>query len=72
MIPYLASLMIEGIVFGPPTDYLVRFPRGRLLDSHCESWPLMLPLWLVCVMVSGYFSCKVTIDSDLCDTLGYG
>jgi hypothetical protein len=29
MITYLASRMIEGIVFGSSTDYLVRFSRGR-------------------------------------------
>jgi hypothetical protein len=28
-IPYLASWMIEWIVFGPPTDYPVRFLRER-------------------------------------------
>jgi hypothetical protein len=50
--------------------------RGRtqslLFDSHHKRWPLMLPSWLTCVVLSGYFPCKVTIDSNLCDTLGYG
>jgi hypothetical protein len=41
-----------GIVFGPPTDYPSRFSCGR-------------PLWFTCVVLSGYFPCKVTIDSDL-------
>jgi hypothetical protein len=45
---------------------------SRLFDSHCERWPLMLPSWLMCVMLSGYFPCKVTIDSNLHDTLRYG
>jgi hypothetical protein len=70
------------IVFGPPTDYPVRFSRGRrhlgtvdparLFDSQCERWPLVIPVWFTCVVLSGYFHCKVTIDSNLCDILGYG
>jgi hypothetical protein len=32
----------------------------------------MLPPWLTCVVLSAYFSCKVYIDSNLCDILGYG
>jgi hypothetical protein len=28
-IPYFASRMIEGILFGPPTDYPMRFLHGR-------------------------------------------
>jgi hypothetical protein len=46
--------------------------RSRLFDSHCKKWPLVLPSWLTCVVLSGYFPCQVTIDSNLCDTLGYG
>jgi hypothetical protein len=45
---------------------------ARLFDSQCERWPLMIPVWFTCVVLSGYFSCKVTIDSNLCDTLRYG
>jgi hypothetical protein len=70
-----------GIVFGPPTDYPVRFSRGRrhwgtvgptrLFDSQCERWSLVIPMWFTCVMLLGYFPCKVTIDSNLRDTLGY-
>jgi hypothetical protein len=65
-----------GIVFGPPTDYLARFSRGRrhysmvgparLFASQCERWPLVIPVWFTCVMLSGYFPCKVTID-DMCE-----
>jgi hypothetical protein len=43
-----------------------------LFDSHHEKWPLVLPLWLTCVILSGYFPCKVSIDLNLCDTLRYG
>jgi hypothetical protein len=32
----------------------------------------MLPPWLTCVVLLGYFPCKVYIDLNLCDTLGYG
>jgi hypothetical protein len=32
----------------------------------------MIPVWFTCVVLSGYFPCKVTIDSNLHDTLGYG
>jgi hypothetical protein len=46
--------------------------RSRLCDSHCERWPLVLPSWLMCVVLSGNFPCKVTIDLNLRDTLGYG
>jgi hypothetical protein len=31
-----------------------------------------VPSWLTCVVLLGYFSCKVYIDSNLRDTLGYG
>jgi hypothetical protein len=46
--------------------------RSRLYDSHHEKWPLVLPLWLTCVVLSGYFPCKVTIDLNLYYTLRYG
>jgi hypothetical protein len=46
--------------------------RSRLFDSHRERWPLVVPSWLTCVMLSGYFPCKVTIDLNLHDTLEYG
>jgi hypothetical protein len=71
-----------GIVFGPPTDYPVRFSRGRwhlgmmgpawLFDSQCKRWPLVMPVWFTCVVLLGYFPCKVIVDSNLRDTLGYG
>jgi hypothetical protein len=32
----------------------------------------VIPVWFICVMLSGYFPCKVTIDSNLRDTLEYG
>jgi hypothetical protein len=44
---------------------------ARLFDSCHETWSLVLPSWLTCVMLSGYFPCKMTIDSDLRDTLRY-
>jgi hypothetical protein len=28
-----------------------------------------VPSWLMCVVLPGYFPCKVTIDLNLCDTL---
>jgi hypothetical protein len=28
----------------------------------------VIPVWFMCVMLSGHFPCKVTIDSNLCDT----
>jgi hypothetical protein len=32
----------------------------------------MIPVWFTCVVLSGYFPCKVTIDSNFRDTLGMG
>jgi hypothetical protein len=32
----------------------------------------VLPPWLTYVMLSGYLPCKVYIDSNIDDTLGYG
>jgi hypothetical protein len=46
--------------------------RSRLFDSHRERWPLVVPSWLTCVVLLGYFHCKVYIDLSLCDTLGHG
>jgi hypothetical protein len=46
--------------------------RSWLFDSHRERWWLMVPSWLTCVVLSGYFPCMVYIDSSLCDTLGHG
>jgi hypothetical protein len=46
--------------------------QSRLYDSHHEMWPLVLPSWFTCVVLLGYFPCKVTIDLKLCDTLEYG
>jgi hypothetical protein len=45
---------------------------ARLFDSQCKMWPLVIPVWFTCVMLSGYFPCNVTIDLKLRDTLGYG
>jgi hypothetical protein len=45
--------------------------RTRLFDSQCEWWPPVIPMWFMCVMLSGYFPCKVTIDSNLRNTLRY-
>jgi hypothetical protein len=44
----------------------------RLFDSRRELWSLMLSSWLACVMLSGYFPCKVTIDLNLRDTSDMG
>jgi hypothetical protein len=30
----------------------------------------VVPSWLMCVMLLGYFPCNVYIDLNLCDTLG--
>jgi hypothetical protein len=32
----------------------------------------VIHVWFTCVVLSGYFPCKVTIDSNLRDTLGMG
>jgi hypothetical protein len=32
----------------------------------------MVPSWLTCVVLSGYFPAKVYIDLSLCDTFGHG
>jgi hypothetical protein len=71
-----------GIVFEPLTDYPVRFSRwrrhygtvgpARLFDSQCERWSLVIHVWFTCVVLSCYFPCNVTIDSNICDTIGYG
>jgi hypothetical protein len=71
-----------GIVFRPPTDYPSRFSRrgrhygtvglARLFDSHRERWPLVLILWLMCVMLPGCYLTRFYIDLNLRDTLGYG
>jgi hypothetical protein len=46
--------------------------RSWLFDSHHERWLIVLPSWLTCAVLLGYFHCKVYIDSNLHDTLGYG
>jgi hypothetical protein len=58
-----------GIVFGPPTDYSSRFSHRRrhqgtvgpvrLFDSHRERWPLVLPLWLTCVVLPGCYLARL-------------
>jgi hypothetical protein len=45
---------------------------AQLFDSQCERWPLVIPLWFTCVVLSGYFPYNVTIDLNLRDTLRYG
>jgi hypothetical protein len=45
---------------------------AQFFDSHRERWSLVLPSWLACVVLSSYFSYKMTIDSNLHDSLGYG
>jgi hypothetical protein len=32
----------------------------------------MIPMWFTSVVLLGYFPCKVTIDLNLRDTIGYG
>jgi hypothetical protein len=44
---------------------------AQLFDSTHELWLLVVPSWLTCVVLFGYFSCKVYISLNLCDTLGY-
>jgi hypothetical protein len=69
-----------GIVFGLPTDYLVRFRmedgtrvRWTRLDSLIVNAKCGHSLYLCgCVMLSGYFPCKVTIDSNLRETSDMG
>jgi hypothetical protein len=41
-------------------------------DSHRELWPLVVPSWLMCLVLSGYFPCKVYIDLNLRDSLRCG
>jgi hypothetical protein len=38
---------------------------ARLFDSQCERWSHVIPVWFTCVMFSGYFPCKMTIDLNL-------
>jgi hypothetical protein len=42
---------------------------AQLFDSHHELWPLVCAK--MCVILLGYFPSKVSIDSNLRDTLGY-
>jgi hypothetical protein len=81
---YLTSpvVMYTRIVYRPPTDIpkcgiawktctRERWDSAWLFDHCCELRPLVVPLWLTCVVLSGYLSCKVYIDSNLCNTLRY-
>jgi hypothetical protein len=45
--------------------------QSQLFDSHRKRCPLVLPPWLMCVVLSGYFPCKVYIDLILYNTLGF-
>jgi hypothetical protein len=58
-------VMYTGIVYGPPMDSLVcgiawktctrgRCDLTRLFDRCHELWPLMVPSWLTCVLLSGF------------------
>jgi hypothetical protein len=62
-------VMYTGIVYGPPTDSPAcgimwktctrkRWDPARLFDHCCKVWPLMVPSWLTCVVLSGYLPCK--------------
>jgi hypothetical protein len=62
-------VMYTGIVYGSSTDSPTcsitwkTHTRewcnpARLFDCCRELWPLVSPLWLTCVVLSGYFSCK--------------
>jgi hypothetical protein len=80
-IPYhLMDVIRESV--GPPTVCSPRHMRGRrhkgevgpgltLWPRH-ELWPLMLPPWLTCVVLSGYTLARLVIDSNLHDTLRLG
>jgi hypothetical protein len=74
--------MYIGIVYGPPTDSpecgimwktctRERWDVAQLFDHCRELWLLMVPSWLTCVVLLGYFPYKVYIDLNLCDTLRY-
>jgi hypothetical protein len=45
---------------------------AQLFDNRCELWPLVVSSWLSSVVFPGFIPCKVYIDSNLRDTLGYG
>jgi hypothetical protein len=77
------TVMYIGIMYMPPTDSpscgvtWKRCTRERWdlawLFDHCRKlWPLMVPLWLTCVVLLGYLPCKVRINLSLRETLGYG
>jgi hypothetical protein len=66
MIPYLTSQMIRGdsvrATHRLPVEvftWKMALGWGRtrswLFDSHRERWTLVLPSWLTCVILSGYF-----------------
>jgi hypothetical protein len=74
------AVMYIGIVYGPPADSpscgiawktctRERCDPARLFDCCCELWPLVVPSWLMCVVLLGYFPCKVYTDLNLHDTL---
>jgi hypothetical protein len=61
-------VMYTGIVYGPPMDNPAcgiawkTYTREmcdptRLFDRCRELWPLVVPSWPTCVMLSGYFPC---------------
>jgi hypothetical protein len=44
----------------------------QLFESHCELWPLVVPSWLTCVVLSGFTLARLTIDFNLRSTLENG
>jgi hypothetical protein len=45
---------------------------ARLFDSHRERWSLVVPVCPTCVVLLGYFPCKVNINTNPHDILRYG
>jgi hypothetical protein len=53
-------------------DTRVWWPWFDSLIVNVKGGNFMIAVRFMCVMLSGYFPCEVTIDSNLRDTLGYG
>jgi hypothetical protein len=70
-------VMYIGIVYGPMCGIAWKTYTGKrcdpaqLFDCCHKLWPLVLPSWLTCVVLLGYFPCKVYTDLNLRDTLRY-